>query len=436
MINIKKISPNLVLRRFANLKFAIGMLFLIGFLISVGTIIEQDQSVAFYKVNYPQTNPIFGFVDWRFIFLLNLNGIYTSYWFTSILFLFASSLIACTFTTQLPALKKFKLWKFLKSSKQLEQLNSRNILESSSNNIGYKLHKKNYHLFRQNKKNYAYSGLLGRVGPIFVHFSILFLISGSSWSSFSGYTAQEIIPCGEIFHVQNLLKSGNTSYIPQPISWRVNDFWITYTKDMKTNQFYSDLSLLDNRGFEIKRKTIFVNEPFIYKDVTLYQTDWDILGLKIKLDNASTIQIPVKKINANGRKFWVGSIPINEANGKSVQYSVLLNDLFGNLFIYNDQGKLVRECSIGQSVDININSNISFSDFITTTGLQIKTDSGIPLIYFSFLLLMVSVYISFISYSQVWEFETITNLVVGGKSNRAVLFFQEELKRLVQKSRP
>ena len=39
----------------------------------------------------------------------------------------------------------------------------------------------------------------------------------------------------------------------------------------------------------------------------LYQTDWDILGLKIKVDTNQTIQVPLKKINTNGKKFWFGS---------------------------------------------------------------------------------------------------------------------------------
>lgn len=435
MINKQKPLINSILRRLANLKFAIGLLFLIGFLIALGTFIEQDQSLIFYKTNYPETNPIFGFVDWRFILFFNFNKIYTSYWFAFILFVFAASLISCTFITQLPLLKKFKLWQFFKYSKQFERLTSMMTLEFSSNNLAYKLHKKNYHLFRQNKKNYAYSGLLGRIGPIFVHFSILFLIIGSVWSAFTGYTAQEIIPRGEIFHVQNLLKFGNTSYVPQLFSWRVNDFWITYTKEIKTNQFYSDLSLLNNQGFEIKRKTIFVNEPFIYKNVTLYQTDWDILGLKVKLDKETIIQIPLKKITSNGRKFWIGSIPVNIINEKTINYTVLVNDLVGNFLVYDEQGKLFGEYFIGQDFTLNNKIRISFSEFITTTGLQIKTDSGIPLVYFSFLLLILSVYISFISYSQIWQFETATNLLIGGKSNRAILFFQEELKRMVQNSK-
>ena len=223
------------------------------------------------------------------------------------------------------------------------------------------------------------------------------------------------------------------SYVPQIFSWRVNDFWITYTNEFKTNQFYSDLSLLDNHGFEIKRKTIFVNEPFLYKGITLYQTDWDILGLKIKVDTNQTIQVPVKKINTNGKKLWVGSIPVTLETGARTNYIIVINDLFGNLFVYDSKGKLIRECVIGQTAEINFNTSVTFSEFITTTGLQIKTDSGIPIVYFSFFLLMLSVYVSFISYSQIWQSEALNRLIVGGKSNRAVLYFQEELKRIVQK---
>ena len=36
-------------------------------------------------------------------------------------------------------------------------------------------------------------------------------------------------------------------------AWRVNDFWITYTNELKTNQFYSDLSLLDSSGYEVQK---------------------------------------------------------------------------------------------------------------------------------------------------------------------------------------
>ena len=428
MIIIKNFSSNLILRRLANLQFAIGMLLFIGVLIAIGTFIEQDQSIVFYQTNYPESQPIFGFVDWHFIYFLSLNKIYTSYWFAFILFVFASSLIACTFTTQLPLLKKFKLWQFRKNPKQFEQLNSVNIQDASANNLAFKVHKKDYHLFRQNEKTYAYSGLLGRVGPIFVHFSILFLIIGSTWSAFNGYTAQQIIPRGEIFHVQNLLKSGNISYIPQSFSWRVNDFWITYTSEVKTDQFYSDLSLVDNNGYELKRKTVFVNEPMVYNGLTFYQTDWDIVGIKLKLPNQRFLQIPLKKITKGGKKFWFGSLNLDQKN-----FSIVVNDLQGRIFFYDSKGLLMNEVLIGQEFLLGENDVIQVYDFITSTGLQIKADPGIFTVYFSFLLLMVSIYVSFFTYSQIWLVEKGTTLLVGGKSNRAVLFFQEEFRRTLKK---
>ena len=50
-----------IFKKLANLQFAIGLLITIGFLIAIGTIIEQDQTLSFYKENYPENNPIFGF---------------------------------------------------------------------------------------------------------------------------------------------------------------------------------------------------------------------------------------------------------------------------------------------------------------------------------------------------------------------------------------
>ena len=76
-----------------------------------------------------------------------------------------------------------------------------------------------------------------------------------------------------------------------------------------------------------------------------------------------------------------------------------------------------------------------FNDFITSTGLQIKSDPGIGIIYSSFLLLMVSIYVSFFNYSQLWFLEGEQKVTLGGKSNRAVLFFQEEFRKIIKQTK-
>ena len=421
------------LKKLANLQFAIGLLLTIGVVIAIGTVVEQDQSLAFYQENYPELNPLFGFLTWKLIKFLSLDRLYTAWWFVILLLLFGSSLLACTFTTQLPSIKTFKLWKFINQPRQYKSLSvNDNITLELSNTIAYNCNLENYHFFRQRKKGYGYTGLLGRLAPVVVHGSIILLLIGSTLGSFGGYIAQEIIPVGEIFHIQNLTKFGNNSYVPQDLSCRVNNFWITYTKELKTDQFYSDLSILGSDGKELKRKVVFVNEPLIYKDLVLYQTDWDIVGLKLKLAGNKSFQLPLKRITKGGNRFWFGSLKLSQANEQN--FTVVINDLKGKIVLYDSKGNFVQEVLLGESVNVEKGVQVQFSDFITSTGLQIKSDPGINVVYSSFLLLMISIYVSFFTYSQIWFVESKDKLTVGGKSNRAVLFFQQEFRKLIKRS--
>lgn len=421
-----------ILKKLANLQFAIGLLFTIGFLSAIGTIIEQNQTLTFYKENYPENNPLLGLITWKVITFLNLDTVYTSWWFLTILFLFVSSLLACTLTTQLPSLKTFKLWKFITKPKQFQRLVLKEKLNQKLNNVlAYTWNENNYNIFRQGKKSYGYSGLLGRLAPVAVHGSIVLLLFGTTIGSFGGYVAQEIIPRGEVVHLQNILNAGQFSYIPQEISCRINDFWITYTEESKIDQFYSDVSLLDDKGLELKRKTIFVNEPLFYKGLTFYQTDWDLLGLKLNLNGNNQIQIPLKKIKKNGKKFWFASF--DKLNKNQTKLSFVINDLQGNVSIYDNKGALIQNVELGQTFKQN-GEELQITEVISSTGLQIKADPGLATVYFSFLVLMLSIYASFLTYSQIWVVQNNGLLKLGGKSNRAVLYFQEEFRRNIKKT--
>ena len=53
----------------------------------------------------------------------------------------------------------------------------------------------------------------------------------------------------------------------------------------------------------------------------------------------------------------------------------------------------------------------------------------------SFLLLMVSIYVSFFNYSQFGLLRVKNTLFIGGKSNRAILFFQEEFRKIIKQTK-
>lgn len=427
-----KIYPDKILKKFANLQFALNLLFIISIVIALGTIIPQDQDISFYQTNYPAILPLFGFVSWKFILFFNFDHIYSSYWFFLLLIVFGASLLSCTLTVQFPVLRRLRRWQFSKKEDKISN-NEKFLPSSRINSLNYNLHLCDYIIFRQGRKNYAYSGLLGRFGPIVVHASIILLLLGTIIGNLGGYIAQEFVPRGEIFHSQNLTKVGSISVLPQNLSWRVNDFWIKYNDKLTTSQYYSDLSLLDSSGNEITRKTVFVNEPLVYKGITIYQTDWDIVGLKYAINGKSTQQLFLKKIKKFNQNFWFGSVTVNTLLGDSKTLSLLCKDLSGNIYLYDNNGKLINEFKQGQILTLDSNTNIQIKEILTNTGLQIKTDPGIKTIYFSFFLLMLSTYTSFISYSQIWGLEKDKLIEITGNSNRAKLFFQSQFKNLIMK---
>jgi cytochrome c biogenesis protein len=116
-------------RFLADLRFSIFILFLISVCSLIGTIIEQDQPIEVYKVNYPLTDPIFGFLSWDRIFQFGLDHVYTTWWFLSLIFLFGCSLILCSFLQQLPSLKIARRCQFFRTLNPFYQLKISTILK-------------------------------------------------------------------------------------------------------------------------------------------------------------------------------------------------------------------------------------------------------------------------------------------------------------------
>ena len=77
-----------IFKSIADLRFAILILLIIASFSIIGTVIEQDQSIETYKVNYPLTNKIFGFLSWDLIIQFGFDHIYKTWWFITLIFLF------------------------------------------------------------------------------------------------------------------------------------------------------------------------------------------------------------------------------------------------------------------------------------------------------------------------------------------------------------
>ena len=417
-----------IFRLFADLRFSIFTLLLISGCSIIGTVIEQDQSIETYKINYPLNNPVFGFLSWDRIIYFGLDHVYQTWWFLSLIFLFGCSLVLCSFLQQLPSLKIARRCQFFRTNGAFYKLNNYTILTKPSfSKILAGIKMENYSIFQQKNIVYSYKGLIGRIAPIIVHFSMILVLVGLIISSLFGFKAQEIVPKTENFHIQNILSNGRLTIIPQN-SARVNDFWITYTKNKTVSQFYSDISILNTNGNEIKRKTISVNYPFIDKGVYYYQTDWNLVGLRFKTNTNQIIEYPLVNVFPDQEKIWLTWISNNQFTQNGI--ILLIDNLEGYCSIYSDDGQFLGNMEINET--LNFNQNITLLEILSSTGVQIKADPGIPLIYLGFGFLMISTLMSYITYSQVWVFQKDQQLFIGGNTNRALFDFELEFLKLVK----
>jgi cytochrome c biogenesis protein len=378
----------------ADLRFSIVLLLAIALFSISGTVIEQEQSVEFYKANYPEAPALFGFLTWKVLLVIGLDHVYKTWWFLSLMILFGTSLATCTFTRQFPALKAARTWKFYDRPRQFEKLALSTTLKTESlASLAQALQQKRFKVFQADNALYARKGLAGRIGPIVVHASMILILLGAIWGTFTGFMAQELVASGDAFRVQNIVQAGSWAkpQIPKDWSMRVNRFWIDYTSSGDIDQFYSDLSVLDPQGQEIDRKTIHVNQPLKHKGVTVYQTDWAIAGVKVRVNKSPIFRLPMAKLPIQGGRLWGTWVPIKP--DMSAGISLVARDLQGTVVVYDSAGKLVGSLRTGMSLSVE-GINLSLLEVIGSTGLQIKADPGIPFVYAGFGLLMLSVLMS------------------------------------------
>ncbi|MBS0015959.1 MAG: cytochrome c biogenesis protein [Arthrospira sp. SH-MAG29] len=418
----------------ADLRLAIVLLLAIAIFSISGTVIEQGQSAAFYQANYPEDPALFGFLTWKVLLFIGLDHVYRTWWFLSILIVFGSSLTACTFTRQLPTLKSAQRWQYYDKEKQFKNLAlSAEVNNVSLDHLKQTLESRRYLVFQEGNKLYARRGIIGRIGPIVVHASMLIILAGSIVGSMTGFIAQELVPSGNLFGIQNILDAGPFSQSQMPQDWavKVNRFWIDYTPDGTIDQFYSDLSVVDREGKERDRQTIHVNKPLRYDGITFYQADWGIAGVRVRINRSPVLQLPMAQLDTGGKgRIWGTWVPTKTDLSEGV--SLLAKDLQGTVLIYDNDGQLASTVREGMSIDIN-GVTLYVDEVVGSTGLQIKADPGIPIVYLGFGLLMISVLMSYVSHSQIWGLQQGDRLYIGGKTNRAKVAFEREVVALLDK---
>ncbi|KAL1188686.1 Cytochrome c biogenesis protein CCS1 [Cardamine amara subsp. amara] len=429
--------PRRVLSVLSNLPLAITEMFTIAALMALGTVIEQGETPDFYIQNYPEDNPVLGFFTWRWIVTLGLDHMYAAPIFLGMLVLLGASLMACTYTTQIPLVKVARRWSFMKSDEAIKKQEFADTLPRASiQDLGMILMGDGYEVFMKGPSLYAFKGLAGRFAPIGVHIAMLLIMVGGTLSATGSFRGSVTVPQGLNFVIGDVLAPVGFLSIPTDsfnTEVHVNRFTMDYYDSGEVSQFHSDISLRDLNGKEVLRKTISVNDPLRYGGVTVYQTDWSFSALQVTKDGEGPFNLAMAPIKINGDKKLYGTfLPVGDTNAPNVKgISMLARDL-QSIVVYDLDGKFagIRRPSSKLPIEIN-GMKIVIEDAIGSTGLELKTDPGVPVVYAGFGALMLTTCISYLSHSQIWALQNGTTLVVGGRTNRAKNQFPDDMNRLL-----
>ncbi|VFQ72149.1 unnamed protein product [Cuscuta campestris] len=380
---------------------------------------------------------MFGFFTWRWVLTLGFDHMFSSPIFLGTSALLGASLMACTYTTQIPLVKVARRWSFLHSARAIRMRDCSDTLTNASlQDLGVILMGAGYEVFLNGPALYAFKGLAGRIAPIGVHLALLLVMSGGTISATASFKGSVNVPQGLNFVIGDVLKP--MGFLSTPLKAfnteiHVNSFDMDYYASGEVSQYHSDVSLYDLNGEEVMRKIISVNHPLRYDGVTIYQTDWSISALQIMKDGEGPFNLAMAPLKINGDKKLFGTfLPIGDVESPNVNgISMIARDL-QSIILYDKEGKFVGVRRPNSKLPIEIDgTKIEIVDAIGTTGLDLKTDPGVPVVYAGFGALMLTTCISYLSHDQIWALQDGTAVVVGGKTNRAKAEFQNAINRLL-----
>jgi len=421
---MKKI--NQVLNWLSSLKIAIILLLIIAISCAFGTLIPQQESDQFYYENFNK-NPFLGLLNGKILLLFEFNHIYTSFWFLFLLTWLGVALAVCSFRRQLPILKSALSWIDYKSPKQITKLSISqaiitNDLSKDLEKLKNNLIKNGWNVKETDGRIAARQGVIGRLGPILIHLGMILLMIGATYGSLNGKTIEKFLAPGRSIDLVNNNKESG-------LIIELENFKIERDPQGRAEQYRSIINIKEPNG-ENQSKEISVNYPLRYKGLTLYQADWSIAAITIEIGNSPKLQIPVNSITELGDQVWGTVIPTTKDGKEPILLTV--NSETGPVKIYDEDGIFITNLNINNKAKVK-NNFIKIVNIIPSSGLLLKYDPGVPLVYTSFAVIIVGGSLSIISTKKIWVLyeKEKSRIYIGGLSNRNLAGLSKEMPKFI-----
>jgi len=455
---------------FASVKLAIVTFGLIALTSIIGTVIEQGGEP---EKNLEVLRKLFGEALaptlYRISEALGFMDMYHSWWFISFLVIFITNLVICSLD-RLPRIirlvneplnplpiERFRAYP-IKSEIKVESSTDgvRNSVRHLLGKMGFKALEVSE---SGNTQFYAQKGAYSRYGVYVTHLSIIVIMLGAVIGIFFGFNGFLNLPEG---YYSDVAYERNTNRAhPLGFTIKCDDFDVEFYEGKDMPKDYRSWLTITKNGKVVKKQMIEVNVPLKYEGYTFYQSSYgpsaallqNPHGIIILRVTSTTGQTRTVNLEMNG----TFEIPGTGIVGKVTDYSPAIafrND--GSTFTYsqmmNNPAVYVTFSRDGKELysgwllkryprtwNLPDGNRVEFIDYwgMQYTGLQVRKDPGVWIVYLGCLVMAVGLYMAFfMSHRKIWVAVTpdgrkATRVLVAATANKNRPSFQKDIEQLI-----
>lgn len=467
---------------FSSVKIAIYLIILTLIASAVGTVFPQKPYIPvpvpteldvenFYTTTYGTIGKIY--------YALGFHQLYSSWWFVTLLVMIGTSLVICSLDRIIPlykALTKPRLNQhvsFLQGQKiyggmELEQHGDR---ESILPQAAEALKKKGYRLYREGDSLLAEKARFSRWGPYVNHIGLILFLLGVLLRNVSGFYMDEFV----------WVREGQTVSIPETPYYVKNveyktEYWKEDEMPEKLNlnggvipkNFQTDAILYLNKNAdlpgatpeleEVQKGPIVVNHPMVYKDLYLYQSgnqemqlgalnfqlidrkggNKDLGPLKLDLYDTKQEQQIADGVTVHVLDYYPDFF-LDPSGKPATKTNLPKNPMFA-LEVTSTKNQVKEKMVylsgsiISEKQDPRFTLQIKMPDLIDISGLMVRKDKALPLVYFGAFITIVGLVMGFYwQHRRIWLQINENQLHLAGHTNKNWFGLRKEIEFLLNK---
>ncbi|MBY0546337.1 MAG: cytochrome c biogenesis protein ResB [Candidatus Obscuribacterales bacterium] len=420
---------NLRLSSLASVKLTIAIFAAILVTILLGAWCPQESQGGFEKVV-----ETFGPGMALQLHDLGITDMFHSPVFLGLIGLLTVNMLACSFQRVFPKIRLYRQPIAFMSNKEIVKfpvtktiqlkVSAEEVLQA----VQARFKKQGYTIRTNGAKVTGEWGKFGRMAASVTHVGLLSLLVGVTITSWTGFTGFKPVSLGKSLSFAD--SEHSKQWLGKLPDWTVH-VDATRREDYESGdakQWYSTLSVISPKGVVLKKQEISVNNPLEYEGVDIYQSSWGLDSIAVAFNGQRPQKLQLQQMGATQAAF----LPLDDKT--ILIFSLRKQDaplrVFGKIPEWQ-QPKMLAEIPPGKTATFGT-VPITYLGPVPVTGLQYKSDPGLPVTYVAFGIIILGVMLAAVPHRQLWIYvgegaDGTATLYMGGVSKKAKRAFEKSI---------